>query len=851
MLMCEGLCTEGEAIWWSYSNFITEGVTCNPPNIYHSIEVTTNSAKIRVFQRGGATNYKIQYKRFGESVWTIKTIAPTSTAFDLTDLLDNTYYDFKIRSVCGTTDGSYYESGNFTTVALPCKIPTALALVPNTTTTNSAKIQWTGITGNTKYAIQYKKTTEAWGTIATEVTPTAINNIYEHTISGLEDNTDYEIRVKTVCSNVDESEYSAVLKVKTTLLCRIPQYTITDITMVSFRVVIPPVTGAIGYEVSYRIYDPTKPTALWIAKNPIGANLFTDITGLTLNTKYEIRIRTNCGTAYFSEYGIGTVTTLPCSNVLSHAVKNITLTSARIEWAALAGAQGYEIEYKLRTATTYIKKTALATATFVDITGLTLGTLYDFRIRAKCTLSSFSAYLNSSFTTLPCSNVLSHAVKNITITSARIEWATVAGAQGYEIEYKLPSATTYIKRTALATATFIDIAALAASTRYDFRIRTKCTLTGFSDYLTGTFTTLPCSNVLSYAVKNIKTTSVRIEWPAKTGVQGYEIEYKLPTATTYIKRSVLSTATFVDITLLTPATVYDFRIRVKCSATGFSDYSNSTFTTTPLNDEPCAATVLTSASSICTNKLYTTLGATYSPVAAPTNVNACITDKNDGDIWFRISIPTTKNATIRFTGVSLTNYRIALYDNGTSCATITPNNAPSCVNLNAISLANFVAGKIFYLRLWGADGTKGTINICMTNTVMPASPTNTQITTQGGTIIFSTSTPSAALVSGEAANLVIPTAPPTLEKASMIAYPNPVRQSELTVEYWEIQDNTENITLELLDITGKMLIQNKEKAILGMNQFGIKLPQVANGVYFLKLQRSNQTPLIQRIQVMR
>jgi hypothetical protein len=78
---------------------------------------------------------------------------------------------------------------------------------------------------------------------------------------------------------------------------------------------------------------------------------------------------------------------------------------------------------------------------------------------------------------------------SIFTTKATIAWAAVTGATGYTVEYKTSAATTWTVGT--QTTTSKALTGLAASTVYQFRVKTTCSATSSSAYsATGTFTTL-------------------------------------------------------------------------------------------------------------------------------------------------------------------------------------------------------------------------------------------------------------------------------------------------------------------------------------------------------------------------
>jgi hypothetical protein len=75
----------------------------------------------------------------------------------------------------------------------------------------------------------------------------------------------------------------------------------------------------------------------------------------------------------------------------------ITQTSATVSWNAVSGATSYEVGYKVNSSSNWTTITPNPTTTSANLSNLTAGTLYDWRVRANCTSSS--NYVQAQFTT--------------------------------------------------------------------------------------------------------------------------------------------------------------------------------------------------------------------------------------------------------------------------------------------------------------------------------------------------------------------------------------------------------------------------------------------------------------------
>jgi hypothetical protein len=175
---------------------------------------------------------------------------------------------------------------------------------------------------------------------------------------------------------------------------------------------------------------------------------------------------------------------------------SITNTAATVGWMAVAGANSYDVDYKLTSSAVWINAATATADTTVNITGLTQGTVYDFRVRVNCAAGSGN-YTGAQFTTtLPatCNAPAGLVSTGITESGANISWAPVSGATSYEVGYKLSTAATWINADTATTATLYTLSGLTASSLYNWRVKANCTATGLSSAYTQAQFTTPAVN---------------------------------------------------------------------------------------------------------------------------------------------------------------------------------------------------------------------------------------------------------------------------------------------------------------------------------------------------------------------
>ena len=105
---------------------------------------------------------------------------------------------------------------------------------------------------------------------------------------------------------------------------------------------------------------------------------------------------TSTGVNAFGYFTLGNLGN--CAAPFELSTTNIALTSATLNWSALASSVSCDVEYRPVSSSTWINAASATTSRSVNLTGLSPLTGYYWRVRSNCTSSS-STYKQSSFTT--------------------------------------------------------------------------------------------------------------------------------------------------------------------------------------------------------------------------------------------------------------------------------------------------------------------------------------------------------------------------------------------------------------------------------------------------------------------
>ncbi len=417
--------------------------------------------------------------------------------------------------------------------------------------------------------------------------------------------------------------------------------------------------------------------------------------------------------------------------------------------------------------------------------------------------------------TITCPAVTGLTVSAITASSATLSWTAATGAIGYEWAVTT-SATPPASGTA-TTATTANASGLTASTAYYAHVRTKCSSTSFSSWVsvpfTTTGTTTTCTAPTLTLGAGTSTTQV-VNWTAITGATGYEWVVNT-TATAPTGSGTATTLTTFTATGLTAATTYYAHVRTNCG-TSFSTWTTIPFTT-GASTSGCnpvtgltASAITASSATISWTAVTGSVGYQYvinNTVAAPTasGTNIATTTYNAT----ALTAGTTYYAHVRdscgATSLSAWN-TIPFTTLSTTCNAVTSLTA-SAITTNSATIT--------WVRPTGTVAAQYVIN---TNTADPTtSGTTTTLSTYNATGLSSSTTYYAHVrdTCGATALSAWVTIPITTLASGVgvinvnadngfgiSAFPNPV-SGALTVEIQGGLDHEGMI--QVMDVTGKLL----------------------------------------------
>jgi hypothetical protein len=267
-----------------------------------------------------------------------------------------------------------------------------------------------------------------------------------------------------------------------------------------------------------------------------------------------------------------------CALPQNVAASNITVNSANLSWTKPSGSAGSEYVFN-QTAASPTGSGTFTTGTTYSASGLNLNSTYYFHVRNKCSATSFSSWVNYSFTTanaycLAPTNIL---FSNITTSSVNLLWSLMPTSDHYQyIVDQTTSAPAY--NTAInTTAISASVTGLLPDTKYYVHLRSICL--GGADssiWKLDSFVTKNYCGAPEVLVPNLGSNNPIAIWGKIASAISYE--YRVTATSTPPSFGDEVKDTTVTVTLPNDSKEQYLHVRTKCN----SQFLFSNWTTTQL-----------------------------------------------------------------------------------------------------------------------------------------------------------------------------------------------------------------------------------------------------------------------------
>lgn len=281
----------------------------------------------------------------------------------------------------------------------------------------------------------------------------------------------------------------------------------------------------------------------------------------------------NVKSAYSSNYSLNIPYTAPSLPTNVNTI-NITQTSARVSFTKGTGAYYTNLDASWDAGGLDGNMDYNTNGSYIDITGLTAGTSYSFKLQSE--RSSSEGNVKSSWSSVytfitlpPIPSAPSPSISSRSEGGITWSWSSVLHATSYNVRYKLSSDSTYTSES--TTSTSYIKGSLNYGTNYDFSVQ-SVNASGSSSWSTNVLsTTLPKTPVLSYSSKTSSSVTLNV-----SGMSGNYTDFSLEYRLSGGSWTAINNISFpYTVNGLNGSTTYDFRTRSRYFYSGVSYYSAS------------------------------------------------------------------------------------------------------------------------------------------------------------------------------------------------------------------------------------------------------------------------------------
>lgn len=534
---------------------------------------------------GGApiSAYELQYSSDAGSNWTSWSTTLTSSPETVTGLTNGIAYTFKI-SATNSVGTSAFSTAS--TAVTPATVPGAPALGSVTSGNTQIVANWSAPTGTggsaiTDYTVEYSADAgSTWSAFAH-----AASTATTATISGLNNGTAYLVRVSAV-NAVGTGPASA--NSSSQLVAAAPGQPnaptiINGSTQVTINWTAPAANGCAI--TGYHIELSSNGGSSWSTVAPNATGTSYTATGLTNGTAYVFRLAaTNCMGFGATSAASASVTPNPVSSQpIGLTVTGSGSNQVTLNWSAPSNTGGtpisdYVIEYSTDGGITWqTYADGVSSATTANVTGLTAGLNYSFRVSAVNGVgpsSSSTSTLSLASGSVP-SAVVASPTSAVAPGTTTLNWTLPADGgsplTSAELQYSTNGGSTWIAYTGpVDLSGTIAVSGLTGGQSYVFRVR-ALNFFGSSAWSPATAAITFQAATAPSAVTGVNSTagntagSVNLSWtaPAANGssITDYTIEYSVDGGATWQTYSHSpSASTSVTLTGLVPGANYLFRV---------------------------------------------------------------------------------------------------------------------------------------------------------------------------------------------------------------------------------------------------------------------------------------------------
>ena len=488
------------------SNLTISAVTCPQPTALNVTNIGPTEADIYWFAGQNETNWILQYREVSTTLW--HTVTANTNSYHLTGLDPNTLYDLRIQSDCGDATSQFVSTTFKTNVCDPAdQCPFIFHLSDSygdgwngasiSVIQNGEFIQSLSITGSysediTVYLCDSSSVSLIWNSGAFDAECSI-------TLEGPGGNTLYSNSNLGSISDL----YSFITDCSFMPICNAPSNLIASNTTTTSTQLSWASNGATAFVLEYKTVTATS----WEPDIYVSGNHY-NLTGLTGNTTYEVRVKAQCETNNWSDWSDILIFATPSDSsiiteptVITNSASDITHNSATLNGAITSlgnqpiTSRGFEWKVSNDNIFTVVNASGTGSVFSATVNNLTPHTEYTFR--AFVTTASATTYGDEeTFTTAdyvptPCYAPTDLDTLSVTRETITISWIDNADANEWKVRYSTENGSWTVNDAFITP--IHTITGLTENTTYHIQVQAVCSMDEVSDW----------SNTLTVVTKSV------------------------------------------------------------------------------------------------------------------------------------------------------------------------------------------------------------------------------------------------------------------------------------------------------------------------------------------------------------
>ncbi|MBP5536481.1 MAG: fibronectin type III domain-containing protein [Bacteroidales bacterium] len=430
--------------------------TCVPPNQLsaNADSITLTTAYIGWQDNAGATQWLVEYGPTGFALGSGTTVSTTSNPFTLTNLLPSTYYEYVVRSVCSASDTSQYSStrGSFNTACGPVahwQMPYSCGFEDCNSGSGQFSRCWDLGSSTSSYPRGYTSNQRS-GSYCCYMYPGGTQNYMYAVLPEFADD----------ISNLKLTVWGRRMSAGSSNTGYLVAGIITDHADIN----------------TFTPYDTMNFRSTFYMKDSVIFDRYRGASGRIC------LLAAGSNNLFIDDVVVG-----PSSN--GCAMPTVAVTASDYQATLSWSEQGIRCEAAVKLVTDATWPAAVETTSdSMVFNNLTLGTMYDWRVRRVCGENYYSSWADGRFATLdtpqPCPEPTGLEASNSAETSVTLRWTTPSTVNYWEVEYGpegfRPGDSTGLS-TNVATNPAI-ISGLEPGTSYWFYVRSICNAGVYSNW---------------------------------------------------------------------------------------------------------------------------------------------------------------------------------------------------------------------------------------------------------------------------------------------------------------------------------------------------------------------------------